>query len=937
MRYKFVILFFLSVLLCRATMSEPRFNFESLMLDDGLSNLLVNVFYEDHDGFMWFGTDNSVDRYDGDKFVHYAFVDGVPDLLRVNAMTEFEGKYLVANKQGLWKINMFTRLIERSLADRIDCAVHCMLVDTISNTLYLGTDKGLYILSDGKVKNILKEPNALAQSNIVLSIGRDIDGLLWLVTGTGLSSFNVMTQTFSDYPAPSRFASGEHSMASLVVLGDTVYMGTKRGGILCYDRAKGIFSQGPDVSCSVVTSISSNGKNRVYVSTDGNGVHLIAHPEGTIVSSIVHNPLDPGSIRSNATYSVYVDEEDDMIWVGSYQDGVNYTPYKNDFLQVYRLGDKFSTQGMQVRSFCFRGNEKLIGTRNGLYYIDESTGDVRWYGLDEMLGIMVFDIYFYRGEYYIGTYSGGVSVLNPHTKTMRKLSIAGVPDGMTENKDIFCFREDADGILWMGTSEGIVRYDGKNNRGDYYTSANSALPQGNVMDILFDSTGKGWIATDKGLCIYDPSRRRLLTDVFPDGFGSKERIRVIYESLDGQIYFLPDMGSLCRCNRDMSGFERLPLHPLLKGKGFLSIAQTPDSILWLCSDDGLLSYDLHDMSSKLYARESGLPGTVFTYATARVIDDVLWMGNTHGLIYLDRRKREGSDTLDVKKNVINRVYVNGKEVSPDNFGYSNDVPFLRVDENKGNITFSFVQLSFADQKSMTYEYMLDGYDDEWHYQRGTKEIAYYRLPVGSYVFRVRTPGIATSEASLEVEVTRSYNVFTIVLLFLLLSAACFIVFYVRRMKTRLGGVLEAVRTNRRLQYARTEQERLMAENKYKSVNISPEECKSLHKKLTAHLKKSRCFTNPDLKLSDLAADLDVSSYVLSYLFSQYLQCSYYDFVNNYRVEEFKNAVMAGACKKYTLSALAERCGFSSRASFFRSFKKVTGETPNEYIKRQENG
>lgn len=906
------------------------------MLDDGLSNLLVNVFYEDRAGFMWFGTDNSVDRYDGDKFVHYAFIDGVPDWLRVNAITEFDGKYWVANKQGLWQINMMSRQIERALADRIDCPVHCMSVDTISNTLYLGTDKGLYIISEGKVKNILKDPNALARGNVILSIDRDNNGLLWLVTGTGLASFNVVTQTFSDYAASSRFAAGQSSMASLVVLGDTVYMATKRGGILCYDMETGLFSQGPDVSCNVVTSISSNKKNRVYVSTDGNGVHLIAHPEGTIVSSVVHNPLDPGSIRSNATYSVYVNEVDDMIWVGSYQDGVNYTPYKNDFLKVYRLGDKFSTLGMQVRSFCFRGDEKLIGTRNGLYYIDEGTGDVLWYGLDEMLGIMVFDIYFYRGEYYVGTYSGGVSVLNPHTKKMRKLSISGVPDSMTENKDIFCFREDSDGVLWMGTSEGIVRYDGKNDRGDYYTDANSALPQGNVMDILFDSTGKGWIATDKGLCIYDPSRRQLLTDVFPEGFGSKERVRVIYESLDGQIYFLPDMGSLCRCNRDMSGFERLPLHPLLKGKGFLSIAQTPDSVLWLCSDDGLLSYDLHDMSSKLYARESGLPGTVFTYATAQVIDDILWMGNTHGLIYLDWRKHDENDSVNVKKNVINRVYINGKEVSPDKFHDNNGLPSLRIDQNKGNITFSFVQLSFADQKSMTYEYMLEGYDDQWHYQRGTKEIAYYRLPVGSYVFKVRTPGIVASQASIMVEVTPAYNVSTIILVILLLSAVAFIVFYMRRMKAKVVGFVEAVRLHRKLQYEKMEQERLLAENKYKSVNISPEECKQLHKKLSAHLKKSRCFTKTDLKLTDLASDLGVSSYVLSYLFSQYLQCSYYDFVNNYRVEEFKNAVVSGACKKYTLTALAERCGFSSRASFFRSFKKATGETPNEYIKRQES-
>ena len=78
---------------------------------------------------------------------------------------------------------------------------------------------------------------------------------------------------------------------------------------------------------------------------------------------------------------------------------------------------------------------------------------------------------------------------------------------------------------------------------------------------------------------------------------------------------------------------------------------------------------------------------------------------------------------------------------------------------------------------------------------------------------------------------------------------------------------------------------------------------------------------------------NISSYNMSYLFSQYMQVSYYDYVNEYRINAFKQMVKAGGTERYTLEAMAEKCGFSSRTSFFRSFKKVTGETPNEYIKR----
>lgn len=100
------------------------------------------------------------------------------------------------------------------------------------------------------------------------------------------------------------------------------------------------------------------------------------------------------------------------------------------------------------------------------------------------------------------------------------------------------------------------------------------------------------------------------------------------------------------------------------------------------------------------------------------------------------------------------------------------------------------------------------------------------------------------------------------------------------------------------------------------------------------MKENRPYTNPDLKIADLAVTLGVSQHSLSFLFNQYLDKSYYDYVNEYRVKEFKVLIDAGDNERYTLTAMSEMCGFSSRASFFRHFKKLTGITPNEYIKQQ---
>ena len=121
-------------------------------------------------------------------------------------------------------------------------------------------------------------------------------------------------------------------------------------------------------------------------------------------------------------------------------------------------------------------------------------------------------------------------------------------------------------------------------------------------------------------------------------------------------------------------------------------------------------------------------------------------------------------------------------------------------------------------------------------------------------------------------------------------------------------------------------------DKYKTNRLTDEECKRLLKLLDKEMTKNKLYVNPSLKIADLANVANTSSHALSYLFNQYLQKSYYDYINEFRVEEFKNIIQQKKYSQYTLEALSEHCGFSSRASFFRSFKKVTGITPNEYIK-----
>lgn len=120
------------------------------------------------------------------------------------------------------------------------------------------------------------------------------------------------------------------------------------------------------------------------------------------------------------------------------------------------------------------------------------------------------------------------------------------------------------------------------------------------------------------------------------------------------------------------------------------------------------------------------------------------------------------------------------------------------------------------------------------------------------------------------------------------------------------------------------------------MNLSDDDCRELARSLDRLMQLEKPYLNPKLKLTDLGQMLQVPTYKLSYLFNQYLDRPFYDYINEFRIREFKSLVAEGRNKSYTINTLTEQCGFTSRTTFFRYFKQFTGMTPNEYINQSEH-
>ena len=411
-------------------------------------------------------------------------------------------------------------------------------------------------------------------------------------------------------------------------------------------------------------------------------------------------------------------------------------------------------------------------------------------------------------------------------------------------------------------------------------------------------------------------------------------MRTIYEDAGHNLYFIREKGSLFTSTLTMDRFRNRSVFSTLPDNSLMSIVEDNQGWLWVACNDGLLRIKEEGEEYAAFTFNDGVQGPTYTNGAAYKDEKgILWFGNTKGLIYVDP-KRVDEVRGKIRPIVFTDILANG-------ISFTN--PSLKYNQN--NLTFCFTDFAYGLPSNFQYEYQKKGVDKDWKLLAAQNEVSYYGLSSGTYTFRVRLPGNEQSEAVYQVTVCPMIPWWGWALsVLLVVGIIAFIRYYVwNRMRRLLTSPASAIsvsvektqqkdRTIEQAEVISEESSIAATEEKYKTNRLTEEECKELHKKLGAYVEKEKPYINPDLKMGDLASALDTSSHSLSYLLNQYLNQSYYDFINEYRVTQFKKMVVDSQYSRYTLTALAELCGFSSRASFFRSFKKSTGVTPNEYIR-----
>lgn len=896
------------------------------------------------DGFIWFATDRGLIRFDGEHPVRIDLPTDPSGGRQVIAIAPTDDDALIAaTKSGVFRIDVGSRKynVTQLLDGSPFPATSALWVK--GKFSLIGGDEGIVVFTpDGKSRRLMVGRDVLDLSNKVMDMAVG-NGGVYLLTKGGVFRLDADNLTTQQIGEPSGVEGLDAT--SLAVADKFIYIGTSGKGIWRLDPSTGklseafMFSKGNVVTSMKVTQDGS----ALFVGTDGGGITKISLPSEEIVGNARHIASDPISPSSNQVYSLYTDNGGHL-WVGYYQNGIDYTPSWNGPFELIDDPAVFNTRDVPVRALSFSDGRITIGTREGLTVFERNCSTVWSVKSPALRSDMVISLLDYQGKTYIGTYGGGIQILDPTTRKVTDFVVDGSPS-VFRTGHIFAVAPDKGGNLWVGTNQGLFR---KSPTGEltHYTSSNSSLPDGNVYGIFFDSRGKGWICTDNGLCVYDPRQDKLRTDLFPSTFPRNTRFRTVYEDSRQRLHFVPENGMILSSNLDLSELEKLN-HPLLEGADAKNVVEDSKGNLWIGTNRGMFYLDPHGHVVR-FGLAAGLPSP--TFLQGQPVADAnghIWFGNSAGLIRLNESEIDSS--IEAQRSPVpTTLKVNGSLVDFIPQRDSDDGVYrIEISKASNTIQLEFSTFTYALEEPDAYLYSLDG--EKWQRFPNELSLTFYELSPGSHELRVKSANDSDGESDMTVVIFHiPYPVWWYVLGGLILALLiCGVVVWIqmkrhhKERQTKAENVISAGEdaSDATPDEASAEESapavpvvETPQRQKYASNTLTRNDARDIARKVEEVMEKDKPYLQPDLKLGELAELVGISSHKMSQFFSQHKELSFYDYINSYRLQEFKRLVKEDKTRSLTLSALAEKAGFSSRASFFRYFKNAEGISPGEYIK-----
>ena len=768
---KNILIFLLSITFSYSAFSQEVKLFKNFGIDNPMSYNFVRTIAQDEDGFMWFGSSEGLDRFDGHQTLSFHHDSSQPNSLSSNVIS----RMLIDKHQRLWigtfggGLNLY-RPISQDFQHFTTKSKNTALTNDTVNALFedsegkiwIATENGLNIIranekkwSSQQIFQELGNPNSLTH-NAVLSIIETRDHEVWVGTnGGGISVFDLQGQFIKSIKyGDQNSATYVNKFVSSMYLGinGDIWIGTVDSGVLRYNTSTKQFihyqvntDEQSTISSNAISSIYQDSDKNIWIATD-NGLSIYNYTTNNF-NRYNNSPNNPYSI-SNDFVLTFFEDNHKMMWIGTFS-GVNrWDPNMATFRQ-YNTQTNPILKNDNITSFTQFDKDKLFFSTysGGIYMLsqyDNSISPVAFNGSFSEYRIMT--LLADGNTLWVGTRGSGLYSVNLESKKVTKYVHDAENANSISANSITDIIKDMKGNLWVSTfHQGInlLNEDGTFKRFIKNEFAKEKGPSGNhILQMLEDEQGFIWLGTfGGGLNRFDPNIEAFThfshEENNPDGI-SDDFTWIMLLDNNKNLWFgtqSSGLSMLSRENRHKNNFlfTHLDTKDGMKSLTVYGITQDTYDDIWFSTNKGISRYSMSDKSFKHFNLTHGLVDLEYTHsAVFRSLNNTIYFGAGKGMNSINPEEVKTSTTLPEVR-LTNILKLNESMALGTILSKLTELTLEYTDQI---ISFEYIGLNYVAPESTRYKYRLKGFDDEWIDAGKLRRATYTNLPQGNYQLQI---------------------------------------------------------------------------------------------------------------------------------------------------------------------------------------------------------
>ncbi len=755
---------------------QNSLQFQNLSIDDGISQSSILAMQQDRSGYMWFCSQDGLNRFDGQDFRIYRHRGADSTSLIHNRLSSIledsDGNlWIGSNGSGVSRYDPLTdrflnfgqqatrsRGLEHSSIKAIVEDKHCRI--------WLATEGGLYVSNEARDSFRGFQPEGVFSKEsdwAVNSVVEDNYGKLWVSSGAGLYVLSLQRDNNgepvqSEIETISGIENAAHIQTLFSALNDTLWIGTSVGLYLLHTGSDKSANAYPDelVRHIGVLSILQAPNGQLYVGSDGDGVFRVDCKRGK-VDQFKSDPLRPESISDNRIRSLYIDRSN-VLWVGTWIGGLDRVDLSGKNFRVLRH-DPFDDSSLSNSCVYSVTSDKkgrvYVGTADGLNLLNKDYRRERVFrhqeeNVESLTSSRIWALAVESDKedfIWVGTNSG-LNYLNLRSGKSTRFRYDENKKGTLRNDRIFSLLKDSRGNLWVGTDGGGLNLleRGGTEFKTFTSLGNEPVPGESIVSIAEDNAQNIWIGTPNGLFVMEPDEQ-IFEEYNRTLSGSRKlndrSIWSTHQSADGNIWVGTETGGINLIDRQKGHIRYIDSNQGLGNNWIYGIEEDAQGNIWVSTNHGLCRYNPTSGIIDNYTLLDGLQSNEFNLAHHKLPDGTMLFGGIDGLNYFDPAEIQANPIAP--ELAIGRVKLDDQSVAADgavvhhfrNSSLSNS-DTLNLSGSKLALEIEFAVLHFSKPTLNTAGYKLEGLDKHWRTARdNVRSVSYTNLSPGTYVFRLR--------------------------------------------------------------------------------------------------------------------------------------------------------------------------------------------------------